>query len=187
LKHIPNLLSLLRLLLAPLLAYALAFGSLASAVAALGLAVAIELTDWLDGTLARRYGWQTPLGRFLDPLADSIARLTAFAALHSYGGYLPLWMLLCLLYRDQLVAYLRIDAARRGADVGARWSGKLKAVVQAAAILGICAGRVAAHPAMGWIDAATLHRLSTALAAVATAVTVVSALDYAQGLTRISR
>jgi CDP-diacylglycerol--glycerol-3-phosphate 3-phosphatidyltransferase len=186
-RHIPNALSALRLLLAPPLALALCRPSLEAAVAALGLALLVELTDGLDGLLARRYGWQSALGRFLDPLADSVARLTAFVALHSADRLLPLWMLLCLLWRDQLVAYLRVDAARRGLDVGARSSGKIKAAAQAAAIVLVCAGRVAAHPELGWIQRATLELWSFRLMAVATAATLASAWDYVQGLWRNPR
>jgi CDP-diacylglycerol---glycerol-3-phosphate 3-phosphatidyltransferase len=182
-KNIPNLLSLLRLALAPLLALALCGSSLAAAAAALGIALAIETTDWLDGALARRFGWQSELGRFLDPLADSVARLTAFVALHSAGGYLSLSVLLVLLYRDQMVAYLRVDAALRGRrDVGARLSGKLKAVVQAAAILLVCAGRVAAHPDAGWLDPGLLMLWSHRIMGFAALVTLLSAVDYARGL-----
>jgi CDP-diacylglycerol--glycerol-3-phosphate 3-phosphatidyltransferase len=186
-RHIPNALSALRLLLAPPLAFALSRPGLGAAAAALAIALLVELTDWLDGTLARRFGWQSPLGRFLDPLADSVARMTAFVALHSCCGLVPLGMLLCLLWRDQLVAYLRVAAAQRGRDVGARRSGKLKAMAQAAAIDLVCMGRVAAQPELRWIEPSTLQAASFWLMAVATAVTVVSALDYVQGLTRNSR
>lgn len=185
--HIPNLLSFLRLLLAVPLAAAIAGTSLRAAQAALLCVVLIELTDWLDGLLARRHGWQSPLGRWLDPLADSIARSTAFIALHSCGGLLSLPMLLVLLWRDQLVAYLRTDAARRGLDVGARGSGKIKAVAQATAIFWVCVGRVAAHPDVSWLDGATLVLWSHRLMGVAVAVTLYSAFDYFRGFAQISR
>ena len=185
-KHLPNLLTVLRILLAPVLALALCGDSLAADVTSLGLVMLIELTDWLDGTLARRYGWQSRLGRFLDPLADSLARLTAFTALAVSGGLVPLWALLCFFYRDQTVAYMRIDAAQRGVDVGARRSGKLKAVVQGLAVGLICIGRILAHPQMGRLDPAELVVWAHRLVAVAAVVTVLSVWDYYQGFKKSS-
>ncbi len=180
--RIPNALTFLRLGLAPLLAIALCGRSLTATWTALAIAFLMELTDWLDGFLARRYSWQTALGRFLDPLADSIARMTAFVALHSTTGAPTLPMLLVFLYRDQLVAYLRIDAAQRGVDVGARRSGKLKAVVQALAIVGTCVGKLLSHSAVGWIEPATSFALSWWLMGFAALVTLFSGVDYARSL-----
>ena len=185
-SQIPNLLTVLRILLAPVLAYAVSGDSLNAAVASLALVMLIELTDWLDGMLARRYGWQSRLGRFMDPLADSLARMTAFAALAVADGLVPLAFLLCYFYRDQFVAYLRIDAAQRGVDVGARKSGKLKAVIQGLVVGLICIGRIAAHPEVGRLDPATLVLWAPRLVAVAAVFTLYSAWDYYQGFKKSS-
>ena len=181
-RHIPNLLTGLRLLLAPLMAVAIVQESLAAAGMALGLAIAIEVTDWLDGWLARRFSWQSALGRFLDPLADSVARLTAFVALHSSWGLPTLPMLLVLLYRDQMVAYLRVHAAQRQQDVAARSSGKVKAVAQATAILGTLLFRLLSHPDLGWMESASAVLWSWRFMILAVLVTLYSAVDYLRGL-----
>ena len=91
----------------------------------------IELSDLLDGYLARRLNQNSEWGKVLDPFADSLSRLTYFACFAG-AGIMPLWIFLLLLYRDLGVAYIRIFTSRSGAVMGARLSGKVKAWVYAA-------------------------------------------------------
>jgi CDP-diacylglycerol---glycerol-3-phosphate 3-phosphatidyltransferase len=86
----------------------------------------IELSDLLDGYLARRWNQESELGKVLDPLADTLCRLTYFIALAG-SGIFPLWMLLVLVYRDFAVAYIRVVVSGEGVMLAARISGKLKA------------------------------------------------------------
>jgi CDP-diacylglycerol--glycerol-3-phosphate 3-phosphatidyltransferase len=88
-----------------------------------------EVTDFLDGLLARWLDVVSEWGAMLDPYADSIARLIAYWALaeaHLAHPVVPLVMAL----RDVTVAYCRIVLTRRGLSVSAKWSGKIKAWVQ---------------------------------------------------------
>ena len=96
LKHIPNLLTLLRMLLIPWIALALFHRAYGQAAVLFALAAA---SDGVDGFLARRFGWRTRLGAILDPLADKAMVLAAMLALVA-DGLLPLWLLLLLLLRD---------------------------------------------------------------------------------------
>jgi CDP-diacylglycerol---glycerol-3-phosphate 3-phosphatidyltransferase len=92
----------------------------------------IEASDILDGLLARRLGAVTQWGAMLDPYADSVSRITLYWGLACVGltfAAVPLAMAL----RDVTVAYCRIIWTRAGRSVSAKWSGKLKAVVQGAA------------------------------------------------------
>ncbi len=96
---------------------------------ALAMLAVIELTDGLDGFLARR--WQVPskLGAIADPYADSVSRLTVYWALAAAGltsGVLPLVMAV----RDITVAYCRLVWVDANLSPGALLSGKLKAVAQ---------------------------------------------------------
>lgn len=93
----------------------------------------VELTDLVDGIIARRDNNVTDLGKLLDPLVDSICRGTVFGAFTALK-LMPLWMLLIIFYRDLVMAYLRSLAAIKNVAMGARWSGKTKAAVQAIAI-----------------------------------------------------
>ncbi len=91
-----------------------------------------ELSDALDGFFARATGSVSDLGKVLDPFADSVSRLTYFICFAS-AGIMPLWALLLVVYRDTGVAFARLLAAGQGRVMGARFTGKLKAWVYAAA------------------------------------------------------
>ena len=88
-----------------------------------------ELTDMLDGYLARRDNCVTSLGKLLDPLSDSISRFMYFFAF-GYMGLFPLWLVVILFVRDIIVAYIRTYMSLMGIAMGARFSGKAKALVQ---------------------------------------------------------
>ena len=93
---------------------------------------AIELTDLLDGMLARKLNQTSDLGKVLDPFADSLSRLTYFLCF-AFAGIMPIWIFVVVLYRDLSVSFIRLLMAKSGVVMPARLSGKLKAVVYAAA------------------------------------------------------
>lgn len=107
---IPNLLSMLRLLLVPLFLLLIVAGDY---VAALLVLIAAGLTDLLDGYLARRLNQVTRLGRVLDPAAD---RLYIFAALIGLAarGLVPWWIVAIVVTRDLLIIVLGIVLANHG-------------------------------------------------------------------------
>lgn len=104
--------------------------------AALIVALLSELSDALDGIVARKFNLESDIGKVLDPLADSLARMSAFLSFLVLG-YANIWMILVFFYRDSMVATLRIIAASKKIILGARTSGKVKAIVQAISIFGI--------------------------------------------------
>lgn len=130
--------TLFRVLIAPAFVVAFLYGiqNLNWLWVSLGIAIVSELTDAMDGIIARRLHLVTDAGKLLDPLADSLSRLSAFAAFTA-GGIMPLWMLLLCIYRDSIVSTLRSLSASQQIIVGARFSGKLKAIVQAIAIFAV--------------------------------------------------
>src|SRR5471030_2418157 len=91
-----------------------------------------ELSDILDGVLARRLNQVSNFGKLLDPYADSTFRLSCYFAFASnaHGHWIPLWMVMILLYRDLLVTVIRTFAVERGVYIHARASGKIKAITQ---------------------------------------------------------
>jgi cardiolipin synthase len=99
LRHLPNLLSALRFLLAPLIALHLANGRYREALVWLIAAIA---TDAADGAIARRFGWSSAAGALLDPVADKVLLVSAFGAL-GYRGVVPLWFVAVVLARDLLI------------------------------------------------------------------------------------
>lgn len=98
---IPNLLTFLRIALTPVLAYYIA-SSVEDPQAtqqALLVGMVMVITDFLDGFLARTLGQETPLGQYLDPIADKISSLTTLFFLYYYKGY-PLFMFLFIVARE---------------------------------------------------------------------------------------
>lgn len=98
------------------------------------LAGASELSDLFDGALARRHNKVTDLGKLLDPMADSIFRLSVFLSFVQGVIQLPLILVCLFFYRDMLISTLRTLCALRGVALAARISGKVKAVIQAVVI-----------------------------------------------------
>jgi CDP-diacylglycerol---glycerol-3-phosphate 3-phosphatidyltransferase len=96
------------------------------------LMVCIELSDALDGHVARARNQVTDFGKLFDPAADSLSRQTIFLSFMVCKVHIiPLWMFLLFLYRDAFLSILRIWCAYHGIVLAARRAGKLKAVVQA--------------------------------------------------------
>jgi len=96
LKHIPNLLTGMRLACAPALAMLLASGD---DRAALGIFAFAGLSDAADGYLAKRFDLATRFGRFLDPAADKLLMLAAFLAL-ALLQHTPIWLTVLVIARD---------------------------------------------------------------------------------------
>ncbi len=99
LRHLPNALTLMRLIAAVPIALLIAHEH---AGPALWLFLAAGVTDVLDGFLAKRFGWITRLGGWLDPLADKVLIICATAAL-AWHGDLPLWLFALIAMRDVVI------------------------------------------------------------------------------------
>lgn len=98
-NYIPNLLTLLRISLVPVLILLLnnhAYNM------ALWVFVLAGLTDGLDGFIAKRYGYLTQLGAVLDPLADKFLLLSSFVML-TIAGDLPFWLLIVAAFRELII------------------------------------------------------------------------------------
>jgi cardiolipin synthase len=98
-RDIPNLITGLRILLVIPMMLLLARGEY---LAVLGLFAVAGLSDGIDGYLARRYDWRTPLGALLDPLADKLMLVGLYLAL-GWGGMLPWWLVGLVVLRDVVI------------------------------------------------------------------------------------
>lgn len=131
--NIPNALSFLRLGLALWLPF-LWFSDSVGIIFFGGIIFTIgAITDFLDGIIARKYNIITHLGIFIDPVADKILTLGAFATL-SLVGMFPFWILIPVFIREIGITILRIQFRRQGVNVAAVKSGKLKTTIQIVAI-----------------------------------------------------
>ena len=134
----PNLITLLRVLLAPPIVLLLLYGlqrpyNVSYNVLAGVVFIIAALTDKVDGYYARKNDMVTKLGQFLDPLADKLLMLPVLAALW-YMKLLPLWVLIVVLVREVMVSVIRVIGARRGISFPATWSGKAKMFSQVIAV-----------------------------------------------------
>lgn len=129
-----NLLSLGRLVTTlPLVILILRRSHISLFVAAL-LFVVMAVTDTIDGRLARRYGWVSNIGIFLDLTADKVYTSAALIAMVAVG-ILPTWMAIVIIVREFIVAGLRSFAAAEGTVIPAdRW-GKHKMLLTIIAIV----------------------------------------------------
>lgn len=125
----PNLLTAMRLPLAPMAVYCMMQDSVAGLALASGLALVLEATDLLDGWVARRYGVVTNFGKLFDPFSDAFCRYTLFLGFYAID-VAALWMVIAIFYRDATISFLRTVAATKSIVIHARQSGKLKAIVQ---------------------------------------------------------
>jgi CDP-diacylglycerol---glycerol-3-phosphate 3-phosphatidyltransferase len=91
-------------------------------------------TDWADGYLARKTNTTSPLGAFLDPLADKLLVFLYFAVLQSMGAF-PLWLFLCMLARDVINDAFRSFAASRKVILPANIWGKAKTTLQMVSLI----------------------------------------------------
>lgn len=98
-RSLPNLLSALRIALAPAAAWAILAGR---GGLALGLLGAAALSDFFDGWLARRIGVESRLGAYLDPVADKLLLATVYFC-EGLAGYLPAWLVALVFGRDLMI------------------------------------------------------------------------------------
>ena len=96
---IPNLITLARILLVPVVVWAIATGQMYFAFL---LFLAAGISDAVDGFLAKRFGMKTELGAYLDPLADKVLIVSIYVAL-GITGIIPLWIVILVVSRDIMI------------------------------------------------------------------------------------
>jgi cardiolipin synthase len=120
---VPNVLSLIRILLIPL--FVMLLLNEGTELAGLLLLGAVVSTDWVDGYIARRTGQVSNVGKVLDPVADRLAIAAALVALVVREA-VPLWAALLVLIRDAVVLVAgAVVLARYRVRLDVRWIGKV--------------------------------------------------------------
>jgi CDP-diacylglycerol--glycerol-3-phosphate 3-phosphatidyltransferase len=156
--NLPNAITIGRIFLVPLLVVVLLtkfegrliLGMRKELVGAAIFGIA-SLTDWLDGYLARRRKQVTPLGQFMDPLADKLLITAALVSLVQMD-LAQSWMVVVILGREIAVTVLRSLAQSRGVSIPASPLGKFKMASQVTAVLLLILGEdVPAFAALGRI------------------------------------
>src|SRR5215210_5064576 len=168
--NLPNLLTLMRILLVPVVVVALLDATPNGSFLAAGVFALAAVTDGVDGYLARTRQSITNFGKVMDPIADKLliaAALISLVSLDRLAG----WVAMVIIAREFAVSGLRVAAGQMGVVIPASPLGKVKTIVQVAAIFAV----IAVESAPLWVDL---------LLYTAVAVTVVSGADYFFGLRR---
>ncbi len=172
--NLPNVLTLLRILLVPVLVVVLLGetenGDLWAAIV-FGLASA---TDAMDGYLARTRNAITTFGKLMDPIADKLLIIAALVALVSLSR-LAGWVAMVIIARELTVTVTRMQATQHGVVIAANSWGKAKTTTQVVAIFFLIA---IGEPTPAWVDGLVYGMV---------AITIVSGVDYFFGLRRVLR
>ncbi len=138
---LPNLLSLFRILIIPVLVYLLTYTDPVSALLAASLFLIGSLTDYFDGYFARRHRSVTDLGKILDPLADKLLVASALIMLTALDRgaepSVPAWLVVVIIARETAVTVLRGIALSEGIVMQAERLGKYKFILEAYAVTGL--------------------------------------------------
>lgn len=181
--NLANILSFSRIVAAAPLAWLILQDSAWAYMSAFWLFVVMSLSDMLDGRLARRYGWVSNIGIFLDLTADKIYTTAILLALVTVHVLSP-WPAIIILVREFVVTGLRAFAAAEGVVIpSGRW-GKLKMVVTIMALGWVLAAMALKLGAMAWLGSGIIGLIQT-LAPVsvwlAVILTILSGAEYLWG------
>ena len=169
--NLPNLLTVFRILLVPVLVVALLSEVHSGDALAAAVFVLASLTDYLDGWIARRRKRESNFGKLMDPLADKLLVTAALVSLVSLNR-LAAWVAMVIIAREFAVTGLRQMAIEQGHVIGASQYGKVKTVLQVIMVLLLIT--IDSRPV--WLDVYIY---------VTVAVTVLSGADYFLGLRRL--
>jgi CDP-diacylglycerol--glycerol-3-phosphate 3-phosphatidyltransferase len=163
--NVPNVLTVARILLVPVLVVALLQATPHGSWVAAAVFALAALTDTLDGYLARSRRSITNFGKVMDPIADKLLIAAALISLVSLDRVEP-WVAMVIIAREFAVSGLRVAAGVQGVVIPASVLGKAKTIAQVGAILAL----IAVHDAgVAWVQV---------LLYVAVAITLASGADY---------
>ena len=175
LTNAPNLVTMSRVALIPLvLIFIDNFSPLRSFIASLLYLVAAA-GDALDGYLARSRGQVSMLGKFLDPLADKLL-VTAVLVFMVELSRVPAWVVVVIVGRDLTINGLRSIASAQGLVISASVGGKIKTGLQLVAIMMLMI--YFRYPVLGSGITVDYHRAGLIVLYVSMVVSVLSAAQY---------
>jgi CDP-diacylglycerol--glycerol-3-phosphate 3-phosphatidyltransferase len=167
--NLPNILTLVRILMVPFLLIFMLVDSMQNFIIALIIFSIASFTDFLDGYIARKYNLITKLGKLIDPLADKILTISAFVAL-TYLNLINPWIVIAIISREFIVSGFRMVAASEGRVIAASYWGKLKTNFQMFTIIVILLSP--------YFDLINNYSIGDILAWITLALTIISAVDY---------
>lgn len=173
-KNVPNILCLIRIALAPFVVLLLTVenGGAACKIAALVVFSIAMLTDLFDGKIARKYGFVSDMGKFLDPIADKLLVLGTMIAFVQINVF-PAFPVVLILARELAVTGLRLIAAPKGEVIAANMAGKAKTASQSVCL-------IAVFLLLLFVPGDVLHLTALILIWICAAIAVFSAIPYFQ-------
>ena len=172
--NIPNILTILRVLMVPVFMWALLTGYF---VAATVIFVIASFTDHLDGYLARKNNQVTTFGKLMDPLADKILTISALVCLCGMqANFVTPAVVMIIIARELIVTGVRQLAMGEKTVIAASIWGKAKTVSQMAAIIAVLID--CAYPEFLRFGVSDWQALTFWLVALSVVLTVYSGLDY---------
>ncbi|MFN7697582.1 MAG: CDP-diacylglycerol--glycerol-3-phosphate 3-phosphatidyltransferase [Deltaproteobacteria bacterium] len=131
--NLPNLLTMLRIVLIPAALVLIIEGTPRACFYAAMVYAVSAVTDFLDGWIARRQGLVSVLGKFLDPLADKLLVASSLIVMVAMNR-VPTWAVIVIVARELSITSLRVIAMSEGVTIAAGQGGKEKAALQMVAV-----------------------------------------------------
>ncbi len=139
--NLPNTLSVIRIFLSPVFAFLFLSDNQTLVTISFFVFTIAALTDWYDGWYARRYGFKTKWGRFLDPLADKVLTSSALICFYllkqrdtSFFGtneFIPVgFLIVVIIARDLILTTIRSISEFKGREFGTSFISKMKTFIQ---------------------------------------------------------
>ena len=169
--NLPNILTLLRVLMIPFFAAAFLTGEVSDWIT-LGIFVLAAITDYFDGAIARKQNIVTDFGKLMDPLADKLMVMSAFICFTAEGLLHPA-VTIVIMSREFLVTGLRMLATSKGKVIAADIWGKLKTVSQDFTIV-----LILVQSALGMEQGSFIGTAVRIFIWIMTILTLVSAVNY---------
>jgi CDP-diacylglycerol--glycerol-3-phosphate 3-phosphatidyltransferase len=169
--NLPNKLTMFRVILIPFFVFFLLapyFEGCGNYIA-LAIFIVASLTDMLDGKIARKYNLVTNFGKFMDPLADKLLVCSALVCLVELD-MLYSWIVIIIIAREFIISGFRLIASDNGIVIAASYWGKFKTVFQMFMVIVLILNQNIQNLVLGTIG--------NILVVVATALTVISLIDY---------
>lgn len=122
--NLPNILTIIRFIIVPFMAYFLINENFTIAIL---LYVLASATDVLDGFIARKFNQITDLGKFLDPLADKLLQFSALVGLWIVN-LIPIWIVIIFFIKEISMGLGAIKLLKKHVIIQSKWFGKLSTI-----------------------------------------------------------
>lgn len=180
--RLPNILSGVRIVLAPVFLFLFFQDDFVMKAIGLGVYIVAAITDYYDGYFARKYKVFSDFGAFLDPLADKFLTFSGFIVLPFIAlDQFPWWAIALIIVRDTVITVLRVYMKRKKVTMETRFTAKIKTTIQMVFLyIGLAVGLFQGVDFFAgvWVDWILETDILLYLMIFVTGVTVYSGVEY---------